>query len=61
MFNAPSHIAWMRDCVNGGPNCNTTTNPGYDPSDFTWNIRVRGYNVPAGNQVVYWAAHIENN
>ena len=26
-----------------------------------WTIRVRGYSVPTGNQVVYWAAHIQNN
>ena len=33
MFNDPNRIAFCRDCVNGGPNCNQTNNPGYDCSD----------------------------
>ncbi|NEO64800.1 MAG: hypothetical protein F6J98_32150, partial [Moorea sp. SIO4G2] len=26
----------------------------------TWKIRIRGFNVPTGSQVVYWASHIRN-
>ncbi len=49
MFNAPDHIAWMRDCVNGGPNCNDTSNPGYDPSDFSWNHGTSTAGILTGN------------
>jgi hypothetical protein len=28
LFNAPSHLAWLRDCVNGGGDCNHTLNAG---------------------------------
>lgn len=34
-FNAPSNIAFRRDCVNGGANCNT--GPGLNPNDDCWN------------------------
>lgn len=37
VFNSPGNIAWLRDCVNGGPSCNNTAAPGYDPTDFAWN------------------------
>ncbi|MCH7667350.1 MAG: S8 family serine peptidase [Acidobacteria bacterium] len=49
MFEAPDHIAWMRDCVNGGPNCNNSANPGYDPSDFAWNHGTRTAGILTGN------------
>lgn len=26
----------------------------------TWHVRLRGYNVPAGTQTVYWAAHVRS-
>jgi serine protease AprX len=26
----------------------------------TWKLRIRGYNVPSGNQTVYWAAHVRS-
>lgn len=34
-FNGPSHIAFRRDCVLGGANCNTGA--GLDPTDDCWN------------------------
>ncbi len=34
-FNSPSHIAFRRDCVNGGADCNTGT--GLTPNDDCWN------------------------
>ena len=34
-FNAPSHIDFRRDCVNGGPNC--TAGAGFNPNDDCWN------------------------
>lgn len=33
-FNNPDHIDFMRDCVNGGANCNTGT---INPNDDCWN------------------------
>jgi serine protease AprX len=35
VFNSPSHIAFRRDCVNGGADCNTGT--GLNPNDDCWN------------------------
>lgn len=49
MFNSPDNIAWMRDCVNGGTNCNDTSAPGYDPSDFAWNHGTRSAGLLTGN------------
>ena len=34
VFNSPSHIDFMRDCVNGGANCNTGTS--LNPNDDCW-------------------------
>jgi len=34
-FNSPSNIAFRRDCVNGGADCNTGT--GLNPNDDCWN------------------------
>ena len=34
-FNQPSHIDFMRDCVNGGADCNTGNN--LNPNDDCWN------------------------
>jgi len=34
-FNQPSHIDFMRDCVNGGADCNTGAN--LNPNDDCWN------------------------
>ena len=35
LFNSPSHIDFMRDCVNGGADCNTGT--ALNPNDDCWN------------------------
>ena len=35
LFNSPSHIAFRRDCIKGGADCNTGT--GLDPTDDCWN------------------------
>lgn len=35
-FNAPSHIAFRYDCVNGGSNCNAA-GPAFNPNDDCWN------------------------
>lgn len=35
LFNSPSHIAFRRDCVNGGADCNTGS--GLNPNDDCWN------------------------
>ncbi len=49
MFNSPDHIAWMRDCVNGGTNCNDTSDPNFDPTDFSWNHGTSTAGILAGN------------
>lgn len=49
LFNSPDHIAWMRDCVNGGTNCNDTSDPNYDPSDFSWNHGTSSAAIITGN------------
>lgn len=49
MFNSPDHIAWMRDCVNGGSNCNDTSDPNFDPTDFSWNHGTRSAGLLTGN------------
>lgn len=35
-FNSPSHIAFRRDCVNGGASC-ATTGSSFNPNDDCWN------------------------
>lgn len=49
MFISPDHIAWMRDCVNGGSNCNDTSNPNFDPTDFAWNHGTSSAGLLTGN------------
>lgn len=49
LFNSPDHIAWMRDCVNGGTNCNDTSAPNYDPTDFAWNHGTSSAGLLTGN------------
>ena len=49
MFNSPDHIAWMRDCVNGGNNCNDSSNPNFDPTDFAWNHGTSSAGLLIGN------------
>ena len=49
MFNSPDHLAWLRDCVNGGTSCNQTSNPGYDTTDFAWNHGTSSAGILTGN------------
>jgi len=49
MFNSPDHIAWMRDCVNGGNSCNDTSDPNFDPTDFAWNHGTSSAGILTGN------------
>lgn len=37
MFSSPNHLAFLRDCVNGGATCADTTAAGYDTDDTCWN------------------------
>jgi serine protease AprX len=48
LFNAPSHLAWLRDCVNGGGDCNGVLNPGFDTSDG-WNHGTSTAAIITGN------------
>lgn len=36
LFNGPSNVDFVVDCVNGGPNCFDSSQPGWDPTDFAW-------------------------
>jgi serine protease AprX len=47
LFNSPSHIAFRRDCVNGGADCNTGT--GLDPNDDCWNHGTSTAAIITGN------------
>ncbi|WP_373530203.1 S8 family serine peptidase [Nostoc sp.] len=49
LFNSPSNIAWVRDAVNGGANCNNTSNPGYNPFDTFWNHGTSTAAILSGN------------
>ena len=49
MFNSPDYIAYERDCVNGGVNCNDTSNPNYNTNDDCWNHGTRTAAVIVGN------------
>ncbi|MEA5567573.1 S8 family serine peptidase [Anabaena sp. UHCC 0399] len=49
LFNSPSNLAWLRDCVNGGANCNTTTNPGYNTDDDSWDHGTSTAAIISGN------------
>jgi hypothetical protein len=46
-FNTPSHIAFRRDCVNGGATC--TAGTGFDPSDDCWNHGTSSAAIITGN------------
>lgn len=52
MFESPDHIAWMRDCVNGGSNCNATSNPGFNTGDFAWNHGTSTAGILVGNAAI---------
>ena len=47
LFNSPSHIAFRRDCVNGGADCNT--GPGLNPNDDCWNHGTSSAAIITGN------------
>ena len=46
-FNAPSTIAFRRDCVNGGATC--TAGAGFDPTDDCWNHGTSTAAIITGN------------
>jgi serine protease AprX len=46
-FNSPSTIAFRRDCVNGGADCNTGT--GLNPNDDCWNHGTSSAAIITGN------------
>ena len=50
MFNSPDRISWMRDCVNGGPNCNGTSNPNFDAGDHYFNHGTSSAGILTGNK-----------
>ena len=47
LFNGPSHIAFRRDCVNGGADCNT--GGGLNPNDDCWNHGTSSAAIITGN------------
>jgi serine protease AprX len=47
LFNSPSHIAFRRDCVNGGADCNTGSN--LNPNDDCWNHGTSSGAIITGN------------
>ncbi|SFL56494.1 S8 family peptidase [Azotobacter beijerinckii] len=49
MFNSPGHLAWLRDCVNGGTSCNDSSNAGFNTTDFAWNHGTSSAGLLTGN------------
>lgn len=47
LFTRPSHIAFRRDCVNGGADCNTGNN--LNPNDDCWNHGTSSAAIITGN------------
>lgn len=47
LFNSPSHIDFMRDCVNGGADCNTGSN--LNPNDDCWDHGTASAAIITGN------------
>ena len=47
LFNNPSHIAFRRDCVNGGADCNTGSS--LNPNDDCWNHGTSTTAIITGN------------
>ena len=47
LFNSPSHIAFRRDCIKGGADCNTGT--GLYPTDDCWNHGTSTAAIISGN------------
>ncbi len=48
MFNDPDRIAFCRDCVNGGVNCNQTSNADFDCNDI-WPHGTSSMGILSGN------------
>ena len=48
LFNSPSNVDFLRDCVNGGTNCNDTTAPGYNTGD-NWDHGTSSAGIIVGN------------
>src|SRR5262245_2358029 len=49
LFNNPSHVDFRFDCVAGGENCSTATNPGFNPNDDCWNHGTSSGAIISGN------------
>jgi hypothetical protein len=49
LFNSPDHIDFMYDCVNGGSNCNNSSNANFDPEDDCWNHGTSTAAIITGN------------
>lgn len=49
LFNSPSNVDFIRDCVNGGSNCNNTSAAGWNPNDDCWNHGTSSAAIIAGN------------
>ena len=49
LFNSPDFIAYERDCVLGGTNCNDSSQPGYNTDDDCWNHGTSTAAIISGN------------
>lgn len=49
LFNNPDHVDFMYDCVNGGSNCNDSSNANFDPEDDCWNHGTSTAAIITGN------------
>lgn len=49
LLSNPSHLGFLRACVNGGTECNTTANPGYNTNDDFWNHGTASAAIITGN------------
>lgn len=49
LFVNPDHIDYVRDCNNGGPNCNDNTLPGFNVDDDCWNHGTSTAAIITGN------------
>jgi hypothetical protein len=52
MLTSPDRIDWMRDCVNGGQDCNNTSDPNFDATDRWWNHGTQSAGILTGNEFV---------
>lgn len=49
LFNSPDHVDFMYDCVNGGSNCNNSSNANFDPEDDCWDHGTATAAIITGN------------